>query len=182
MLSIIITKKNYRFSSVLIFIFNFRDWKPDWATCSFQKKIICTIHSFALPKWPKSILFDVHTPQPPSIGTFSGETKQQIWYRNDWPSNIYTLGCSDILSESAVGQVESMCMPDRHVASKKKINIAKRFDIYGSMLLKIRVIDKNALNKSCWALKSIQKSQWAHMFMYPKSRAKGLQRVLPLHK
>ncbi len=31
------------------------------------------------------------------------------------------------------------------------------------MLPKIRIISKNASNKSCWVLNSVQKSQWVHM-------------------
>ncbi len=41
---------------------------------------------------------------------------------------------------------------------------------------KIRIISKNALNKSCSALNFVQKIQWAHHS--PRSVTKGLQRLL----
>ncbi len=40
-------------------------------------------------------------------------------------------------------------------------------------LPKIRIISKNASNKSCWALNSLQISQWAHMSVSPLSGARG---------
>ncbi len=36
------------------------------------------------------------------------------------------------------------------------------------MLPKIRLISKNASNKSCWVLNSVQKSLWAHMSISPR--------------
>ncbi len=40
------------------------------------------------------------------------------------------------------------------------------------------IISKHALNKSCWALNSVQKSQWAHMCTSLQSGARGLQRPI----
>ncbi len=48
------------------------------------------------------------------------------------------------------------------------------FDIlWGWTLLKNRIISKNASNESCWALNSVQKSQWAHVSASHQSGAKG---------
>ncbi len=44
-------------------------------------------------------------------------------------------------------------------------------------LPKIHVTPKNAVSKSCWALKSAQKSQRALMFISSRSGARGLQRL-----
>ncbi len=49
--------------------------------------------------------------------------------------------------------------------------------LWSSMLSKIRIICKNDSNKSFWALKSIQKSQWAHMSISPRSGGRGLRRL-----
>ncbi len=43
---------------------------------------------------------------------------------------------------------------------------------------KISIITKNALNESCLELNFLQKSQWVHMYVSPKSGNKGLQRIL----
>ncbi len=53
----------------------------------------------------------------------------------------------------------------------------KEESVCGTTLLKIRTIWENASNKSYWALNSVQKRQWAHMSMSPRSGAKGLQRL-----
>ncbi len=45
--------------------------------------------------------------------------------------------------------------------------------VWSSTLLKICFISENALNKSCWALDFVQKCQWTHMFISPRSGARG---------
>ncbi len=47
----------------------------------------------------------------------------------------------------------------------------------GWTLPKICIVSKNASNKSCWALNSVQKRQRAHMSISIKSGARGLQRL-----
>ncbi len=44
---------------------------------------------------------------------------------------------------------------------------------YGSMLLKIPIILKNVLNKSCCELNFLQEPQWTHISISPGSGAKG---------
>ncbi len=50
--------------------------------------------------------------------------------------------------------------------------------VWGSPQIKIRIISENASNKSCWALNFEQKSQWAHMSIFPSNEARGLQRLV----
>ncbi len=50
--------------------------------------------------------------------------------------------------------------------------------LWGSMLLKIRVISRNASYKSCWASNSVQKIQWAHMSTALQSGSRRLQRLI----
>ncbi len=50
----------------------------------------------------------------------------------------------------------------------------KADSIWGSTLPKIRVIPKNGLSKSYWALNSVQKTQWAHMSVSPRGGARGI--------
>ncbi len=49
--------------------------------------------------------------------------------------------------------------------------------LWGWKLPKIRIISKNASNKSCWALNSLQKSQQAHMSISLQSKTTRLQRL-----
>ncbi len=44
--------------------------------------------------------------------------------------------------------------------------------LWGWTLPKIRITSKRASNKSCWALNSMQKSQWTHMSIYHQSEAR----------
>ncbi len=46
------------------------------------------------------------------------------------------------------------------------------------MLLKIQIIGKKVLNKSCLELNSLQKSQVAHMSISPQSGDMGLERLI----
>ncbi len=57
----------------------------------------------------------------------------------------------------------------------------KELQRLGWTLPKIPIISKNALNKSCSDLKFLQKTQRMHMPIFPKSGAKGLQK-LPFSK
>ncbi len=43
----------------------------------------------------------------------------------------------------------------------------------GRLQLKIYVISENVLNKSCWALNFLKKSQWVHMSISPRREAGG---------
>ncbi len=49
--------------------------------------------------------------------------------------------------------------------------------LYSSALPKIQIIRKNALNKICWKLNFLQKTQWAHMSISCRSKARGLLRL-----
>ncbi len=41
------------------------------------------------------------------------------------------------------------------------------------MLRKLPIISNNASNKSCWKLNFLEKTQWAHMSMSPRSGTRG---------
>ncbi len=45
--------------------------------------------------------------------------------------------------------------------------------ISGWTLPKLPIISKNYSNESCWELNFVQKSQWAHMSIFPRSRARS---------
>ncbi len=49
-------------------------------------------------------------------------------------------------------------------------------------LLKIRIISKNASNKSCWTLNSVQKSQWVQMSISSQSGACHLLKYYNVQK
>ncbi len=45
----------------------------------------------------------------------------------------------------------------------------KVYLLYGSTLPKMRIISRDASNKSCWAINFVQKCQWAHMCISTRS-------------
>ncbi len=49
--------------------------------------------------------------------------------------------------------------------------------LHGSTLSKIRMVSKEASNKSCLELNFVQKSVDAHMSISPRSEARGLQKI-----
>ncbi len=51
---------------------------------------------------------------------------------------------------------------------------------YGSTLPKVRIISKNASNKSCLELNFVQKTLQVHMFISHRSGARSLQRLICL--
>ncbi len=50
--------------------------------------------------------------------------------------------------------------------------------LYGSTVPQIRIISRNASNKSCWVIKFVQKSKWAHLCISTKIRDKELQKLI----
>ncbi len=49
--------------------------------------------------------------------------------------------------------------------------------LWGWTLPKMCIISKIDSNKSCWALNSVQKSQWAHMSIFPQKGASGGKQI-----
>ncbi len=61
-----------------------------------------------------------------------------------------------------------------HFQNMKMYQNGKVDSLWGSTLPKIRITSKNALNKSCSQLNFVQESQWACMYISPRSGARSL--------
>ncbi len=69
-------------------------------------------------------------------------------------------------------EVELGAFKDCHLLKYYNIQKWERIvSLWGSTLPEIRIIPKNASNKSCWALNSVQKSYWAHTSISRRSGA-----------
>ncbi len=84
---------------------------------------------------------------------------------------------------SAQGSRVILCNSEEYKATY--LHLAVRFILvfyeeFHIGLPKIRIIRKNMLNKSYSALNCLQKIQWAHMSVSPRSEGRGLQRLSSL--